>query len=64
MDTGSSSQGIGVSERILEGRETPLGSSSHVNNTNDVQEAVERLRNRAEKFDDMSYARVSLILFR
>ena len=29
-----------------------------------VQDAVERIRNRAEKFDDMSYARIGLILFR
>ena len=49
--------------------ETPLASTpgitSHkVDDIDTVQAAIENVRNKAEKFDDMSYARVGLILFR
>ena len=46
--------------------ETPVAgpSTRPTNDTATVQAAVDQLRNKAEKFDDMSHARVGLILFR
>ena len=42
----------------------PVAPANSINVTNDVQDAVDRIRNKAEKFEDMSSAKVSLILFR
>ena len=45
---------------LQEVRRTPSGSDAR----QAVQDAMDRVMNKVEKFDDMSYGRVGLILFR